>query len=288
MSHKQIVILYHADCPDGFGGAYAAWKKFADTAMYIPMKYRQEPPLAEIEGCEVYVVDFCYHQEAMDRILKAAKSLVVLDHHEGVQEVVESMPEHVYDANRSGATIAWEYFHPGTPVPKLLKHIEDDDLYRFNLPETRALLAYLSVQPYAFESWDLIARELEEERARGDLIARAEIYLDYFNHLVELSTAHAHPVHFEGHTVLLATAAPIKPLKSAIGHALNQKMPPFGLVVSVHPNGLGVSIRGDGSIDVSSIARKYGGNGHPNSSGFHIPWQLPMPFTSAEHEDPRH
>jgi len=33
---KEIVIIYHADCPDGFGAAYAAWKKFGDKASYLP------------------------------------------------------------------------------------------------------------------------------------------------------------------------------------------------------------------------------------------------------------
>jgi hypothetical protein len=87
---------------------------------------------------------------------------------------------------------------------------------------------------------------------------------------------------FENQRILLATTSPIKSLKSAVGNALAKKMPPFGLVASVHPNGLGISIRGDGSIDVSAIARKYGGNGHPSSSGFLIPWQNPMPFVLDE------
>ena len=45
MAHDNISVLYHADCPDGFGGAYAAWKKFGDTAEYIPVKYGRTPPL---------------------------------------------------------------------------------------------------------------------------------------------------------------------------------------------------------------------------------------------------
>jgi hypothetical protein len=26
---KKTIILYHLDCPDGFGAAWAAWKKFS-------------------------------------------------------------------------------------------------------------------------------------------------------------------------------------------------------------------------------------------------------------------
>lgn len=288
---KHIAVFYHADCLDGFGAAYAAWKKFGDTAEYIPVKYGNEPLPEEVAGKESYFVDFCYPQEVMDRVLANAKSLVVLDHHQGIKEVVESMPNHIYDASRSGATIAWSYFHPETPMPRLLAHIQDEDLYTFTMPDTRPVGVYLSAQKYDFALWDTIAHELEDESTRTTFLVKANTYLEYFEKLVQISVDHAHPVLFEGHHVLLANSAPVRTLKSAIGNALLKKMPPIGLVMSVHPNGLGVSIRGDGTVDVSKIARKYGGNGHPKSSGFRIPWQMPMPFTSDEehsHENPGH
>jgi hypothetical protein len=34
----DTVVIYHADCRDGFGAAYAAWKKFGDNASYIPWR----------------------------------------------------------------------------------------------------------------------------------------------------------------------------------------------------------------------------------------------------------
>lgn len=290
MNHKNIAVFYHADCLDGFGGAYAAWKKFGDTAEYFPTKHGHEPISEEAAGKDVFFIDLCYPQEIMNEVLKRAKSLVVLDHHEGTKTVVESMPEHVYDAQRSGSTIAWTYFHPDVPMPKLLQHMQDEDLYTFKMPDTRPLGVFLSAHPFSFPFWDQVATDLDDPEKKGAILAKAHIYLDYFNHLIELSVEHAHPVLFEGYHVLLANTSPMKTLKSAVGNALAKKMPPFGLVMSVHPNGLGVSIRGDGSVDVSVIANKYGGNGHPNSSGFIIPWQGDMPFVSTEdhHENPRH
>lgn len=282
MSHKKIAVFYHADCLDGFGAAYAAWKKFGDTADYYPAKYGHEPLVEEVAGKEAYFIDFCYPQETMDKVLKSAASLVVLDHHEGIKEVVESMPNHVYDNNRSGASIAWAYFHPDTAIPKLIQHMEDEDLYKFDLPETRALGVFLSAHDFSFEFWDDVSNALADPEKRTLLFAEANSFLKYFNHLIALSVEHAHLVSFEGHEVLLANTSPMKTLKSAVGNALAKKKPPFGLVMSVHPNGIGVSIRGDGSVDVAAIARKYGGNGHPSSAGFRIPWQTPMPFTSAE------
>lgn len=65
---------------------------------------------------------------------------------------------------------------------------------------------------------------------------------------------------------------------------LAKKQGPFALVCSAHPLGYGVSIRGDGTVDVSKIAQKYGGNGHPNSSGFHVENDKPMPWKLVEHK----
>lgn len=286
---KHIAVFYHADCLDGFGGAYAAWKKLGDNAEYIPVKYGHEPLPEESKNKEVYFIDFCYTKDVMDKVMAAAKSLTVLDHHLGIKDVVESIPQHIFDASRSGATIAWQYFHPNTPVPKLLLHIEDEDLYTFKYPETRPLGVYLSAQPFTFESWDELVASLDDPSKHETILAKANTYLEYFNYLVELSVTHAHLINFEGHTVLMATASPMRTLKSAVGNALVKKRSPFAVVASVHPNGIGISIRGDGSVDVAEIARKYGGNGHPKSAGFHIPWQVPMPFSSAEqhsHENP--
>src|SRR3989344_3757446 len=42
--HKKIAVLYHGGCPDGFGGAYAAWKKFGNMAEYIPLKHGKPAP----------------------------------------------------------------------------------------------------------------------------------------------------------------------------------------------------------------------------------------------------
>jgi len=57
MSEKNIAVLYHGGCPDGFGGAYAAWKKFGDDADYIPMKYNWPVP-EKLDGKELYFIDF--------------------------------------------------------------------------------------------------------------------------------------------------------------------------------------------------------------------------------------
>lgn len=282
----KTIILYHGSgCPDGFGAAYAAWKKFGEHAEYHPLSRGEEPPVQLCTGNDVYFLDFCYPQEVMDQFVSTAHTLTVLDHHVGVQKVIESMPNFVFDNNRSGAGIAWDYFHSNTPRPQLIAHVEDDDLFRFSLPHTRELITYLEVQPQNFVLWDDIAKKLDSKTEGASMLEHAHIYREYFDLLAKISVDHAKLVLFEGYEIYFAQAHPLKSMKSLVGNLLANKKGPCALVVSAHPNGYGVSIRGDGSVDVSKIAQKFGGNGHKDSSGFLIPREGPFPWTLIEEQE---
>ncbi|MFH1178336.1 MAG: hypothetical protein V1711_01235, partial [bacterium] len=179
MSGKEIVILYHGGCPDGFGSAYSAWKKFGDTAEYIPVKHGLPAP-ERMNGKKLYFIDFCYPEEIMDVLISETKSVTVLDHHLGNKDVVEKMPEHIFDNEHSGAVIAWNYFHQNTPVPTLLKYVEDGDLYLFKLPDSHAVLAYAYAQKFSFEEWDKLVEEFENPETRAVLIEKGKIYAEHF------------------------------------------------------------------------------------------------------------
>ncbi|HYF29302.1 MAG TPA: hypothetical protein VEA36_02985 [Candidatus Paceibacterota bacterium] len=282
---ERIVIFYHGGCLDGFGGAYAAWKKFGDGAEYVPLSRGEEPPYDVAAGAHAYFIDFVYAKDVMARFLEVAAHVTALDHHEGAVEDIRSVPDHVYETEHSGAGIAWKYFHPDAPVPSIVAYAEDIDLYRFALPETRAIITYLEVQPMNFAVWDEITRKLDDPTLREEMLQKARTYAEYFQLLVDQSVDHAKLVSFEGQEVYFGTTHPMKSMKSLVGNLLAKKQGPFALVVSAHPSGYGVSIRGDGTVDVSKIAQKYGGNGHPNSAGFLIPREGPFPWTLIEHDE---
>jgi len=283
MTHeRQIVILYHGKCPDGFGGAYAAWKKFGDNAEYIPMKYGKPIP-NDMEGRDIYFIDFCYEQEDMDALAKIAKSIIVLDHHKGVELVAKSF-NGVFDTNQSGATITWKYFHQEEPEPFLFKYLKDYDLFRFSLPDTKAINAYITLEPYTFERWSEIIAELENPETREKIINLGRIYAQHSDALIEHIASSAHLIEFEGHICYLSGTV-LQAFTDYIGHTLAEKQPPFAIMVRPTADGLHVSLRSINGFDTTILARKYGGNGHPGASAFRIPWGAPVPWKTAEKED---
>ncbi|MHB8660748.1 MAG: DHHA1 domain-containing protein [Minisyncoccota bacterium] len=282
MERKQIVILYHKKCPDGFGAAYAAWKKYGDMAEYIPVGFG-DSLLEGLEGREVFLLDFCYELPGeIGRLIKVTKRLVILDHHQSARERVEGVPEHIYDENRSGATIAWNFFHPDTSVPRLLQHLEDGDLYRYALPDTRDVYSYITAQPDNFAIWDKIAQALESPDSRARLLKKAAEATRYFEALADLSVEAAKKVRFEGYECYFATTLPSITMRSYVANQLYNKLPPLALVVTAHPDGFGVSIRTDGSVDAAQIAKKYNGGGHPGSAGFFIRNGTEMPWVEID------
>jgi oligoribonuclease NrnB/cAMP/cGMP phosphodiesterase (DHH superfamily) len=282
---ERTIILYHGGCLDGFGGSYAAWKKFGDSAEYIPLSRSDAPPVDACADAILYFIDFTYPKEIMDQFVAVAKSVTVLDHHEGMRDVVEAMPAYVFDSNRSGAGIAWDYFHEGTPRPTLLNKVEDDDLFRFALPDTRPLITYLELQPQEYPLWDDFVAAFDDESRKSALLEKAHVYREYFEKLADISVETAKLVSFEGYEVYFGYTHPLRTMKSLVGNLLAKKQGPLALVVSPHPKGYGVSIRGDGTVDVAKIAEKFGGNGHPSSAGFHVPAEAPLPWTLIEDAD---
>jgi len=273
---KDIVVVYHGNCPDGFGGAYAAWKKFGDTATYLPASHGNPPP-ALPTGSTVYFIDFSYPKEILLDIEKAVKRLVILDHHAGAQEAVEAVKEHVFDNDHSGSAIAWRYFHPETPLPRLLSYIEDNDLWRHALPNGKEVSAYLSTVGFVFEPFDALVRKVDTDAGFADIIQKGTSYAEYYEFTVSHLTKYAQLVQFDEFVVLAANTPSL--FRSELGHRLAKQHAPFSIVWYMTENKWHCSLRGDGSIDVSEIARRRGGNGHFSAASFRVPFTEPLPFT---------
>lgn len=269
---QNIIILYHGNCPDGLAGAYAAWKKFGAAATYLPVTHGDPMP-GDLEGKEVYIIDFSYPNGILLQIEKGAKRLVVLDHHISAKSWVEAVREHVFKNDRSGAGIAWEYFHPGTPLPRVLAYIEDNDLWRHSLPDYDAFASYLGTVNLSLETLDTLVRDGEDDAAFGKMIASGRVYAAYNERLNAALVDLAEEVEFDGYTILAVNAP--RMFRSKVGHLLAVKHPPFSVVWYEKEGKRHYSLRGDGSIDVSQIAAAHGGGGHHNAAGFETPADAP-------------
>lgn len=278
---KNIIILYHGDCRDGFSGAWAAWKKFGSKAEYFGLHYKPghttDMP-EKIKNKEVYLIDVSLKGEKeMEKLVKQNKKVVSLDHHADAEKFAKLAHDYIFDNNRSGATIAWHYFHPKKKVPIFLKYVEDLDIWRRSMPHTFSVSAYLDLFDMDFKIWSKLAKELESSSGRSRVIEKGKLLLSYENKKIkDLIEKNAELVRLAGFEVLAVNSPN---WASKIGNLLCKKHPPFGIIWSKRDKEVYVSLRSDSSFDVSKIARKFGGGGHKAAAGFsvsslkEIPWK---------------
>lgn len=283
--NPPTLVLYHGNCHDGFAGAYAAWKKFGKNATYIPVKHGKPFP-PEIINAHVYLIDFCYPKEVMEEIMSKATSVVVLDHHAGIQDVIESVPEHVFDNNHSGGVIAWNYFHPHTPLPYLFTLIEKGDLHQRTTDEEEAILSYVYTLPFDFEAWEELVQKLASNDTRHAIKEKGTYYREHFVYLTKHIAETTERVMFEGYECALVSAPRI--FATDLGDMLIREGASFALIASARVDGIRISMRAGNNteLDVAAIAQKYGGNGHRGAAAFLIPWGVLPPFTSLPKETP--
>lgn len=267
---KQILVLYHANCLDGFGAAYAAWVQFGDKADYLPVNYGEPPP--DVTGKNVYILDFSYKRDILLRMNESAASLLVLDHHKTAEEDLAGSPFARFNMDKSGCVLAWEYFNADAEIPKMLRHIQDRDLWRFDMHYTKPFCEALrNTVPFDFEMWHDCVRGI----SYWDLIKTGEGLLKVFDSDVQNLLPFAHPVRLDGRTGLACNAPP--KYASELGNQLAQRSGTFGLVyfyagpTDNSPGEWRCSLRSVGDFDVSEIAKQFGGGGHKNAAGFSTP-----------------
>ena len=260
---KDIIVIYHANCTDGMGAAYAAWTELGETAEYLPTHYGNEPP--DVSGKEVYVLDFSYPRAVLLSMKAKAKSILVLDHHKTAEADLKGLDFAVFDMDRSGCMLAWNHFRPNEIPPKSLAFIQDRDLWKFSIPETRDFCTGLRATVNDFRDIDWVgtddaialgaALNAEFDRDMDTLEKRAHTFMVYADGVKRLG---------------LAVNAPAK-YASELGNRLAKRSKTAGLVYSYDGSRKEwqYSLRStDEGSDVSSIAKRYGGGGHRNAAGF--------------------
>ncbi len=259
----KTYVLYHGACSDGFGAAWSAWKALGDEAEYIPVTYGTPVPELK-EGSDVVMIDFAYSRDIMVEIQKNARTLLVLDHHKTAQKEIGDLRFSYFDMDKSGATLAWEHFHPNESTPDFLRYVEDKDLWRFKLPHSREINLAIQSYPMKFEVWSGFANANALEQLRKDGVTLTR----FMEQLVDQSVGQASIQEIGGYyvPVVNTTAFP-----SEVGHALCKAYPnrPFSAYYFDRKDGTRHwGFRSVGEFDVSEVAKKLGGGGHRNSAGF--------------------
>ena len=271
--NTPVTVIYHNNCPDGFGAAFVAWLHFGYAATYYPADYSKPAP--NVAGHDVYILDFSYPLRVMEGLDSSASSITLLDHHVSAQEDLEGFQcrcgQIHFDLSKSGARLAWEHFFPLKPCPPLITYVEDRDLWKWEYSETPEFLAFLDMLPYSFEEWHTLLDEKQPAFSDARQIGKY-LYKDFLRKCNEIASE-AVPIKVEGHTGLMVSCSPS--FASKVGEMLYTRTGTFALVWRIEDDAnIKLSFRSSPTFDGLALARKFKGGGHRSAAGARIPRRM--------------
>jgi len=277
-------VLYHANCNDGSGAALAAWMHLGDKTStdedieYIPVQYGSEPP--DVSNQEVFILDFSYPRDTICEMATIANRITVIDHHKTAEvDLSKPFPDMYgqvplcdvranFDMGMSGAVLTWAFFHSG-PVPDLLLYIQDRDLWRWELKDTKAILSGLNL----ISDW----RDWEKFILKPALLDTLQVGGEAINLYLHIQSDKI----TETEPQLWDIEPDVIPIYNLPGfmisdtlHMALEKYPSARYAVGYFdlPGKRIYSLRSrQGSeVDVSEIAKRHGGGGHKHAAGFSV------------------
>lgn len=268
---NTTLCIYHKNCADGFTAAWVVHEVYGDQADYVGGIYDTNIP--DLTGLDVIMVDYSFKRDVILKMLETCESMLILDHHktalEELGDLVHPKLTMELDMNRSGAGIAWDHYFPGRKAPKALLHVQDRDLWKFDMLGTREIQAAIFSYDYTFEVWDALMNDdtsiLFDE---GTAIERK--HRKDTKELIATTKRHM----IIGGTKVRVANIPAM-FTSDAGNIMSVGKP-FAACYWDTPGGRMFSLRSqEDGLDVSLIAKRYGGGGHKHAAGFRavIGWE---------------
>lgn len=286
LDRKNIdIVLYHGSCPDGFGSAFIVWyyykKNFdserAKSISYIPCYYLKKDQqltndyLQKLSGKNILMCDFSYSYSELVRIIGVCKSFIILDHHKTAEENLKNIPPHlkIFDMKRSGVGITWNFMFDDQPLPNFLAHIQDRDIWAYQIPKTQEFITYFDQQHFDFELWE----KYLDENFVNHAIEKGTNWMEYqqilIANIIKKASYIIQEIDNKYYIVIYCNSSEFK---SDIGNKVFDKIPigDFSCIwdYNLYRDCSNYSLRStDDRVDVTIIAKKFDCGGHRNSSG---------------------
>jgi oligoribonuclease NrnB/cAMP/cGMP phosphodiesterase (DHH superfamily) len=192
-SEQYDYVIYHKNCFDGFSGfiILTTTGKISNNAMVYPdvPSAKSIPP--NIKNKNIIIIDVAYKKEVITEIAKHAKKITFIDHHISIRDDILSLHndriEIIYDQYKSGSSLTWEYFYKNKKMPLYISYIEDNDIGAWKLKNTIPFITGLEVMyslepsPKNVRQWKKLFKNSEV----NELVEKGKIYSEYKNHLID-------------------------------------------------------------------------------------------------------
>jgi len=254
-------VIYHKNCSDGFGAAWAAHEFLKHQAEYLPAQYENIDFVYKLKNRTIAVLDFSFDEATIKKIISNGNKICIIDHHK-TAERIRHLPNVHIDSTHSGAILAWNFFHPAKDPPEFLLYIEDRDLWKWKMEKSSEFSIVFQDVPKKFENYSKFKsyNKIKETIKTGEQLKSYQ-----FSLIKRISSRHIN-TKWNGTNIKIVNS-PI--LQSEIGNFLSSDSSAALIwYKNYQANKIIVSLRSKGDLDVSKIAERFNGGGHKNAAGF--------------------
>lgn len=270
------IICFHHNDPDGHASGAIVRYALGPEVQLIPSDYDAAPipweALAQAE--KVIVVDFSFPVADMIRLAQG-RELVWIDHHKSAIAQFEGIADDwpgIRDLSEAACVLTWRYFFPERLTPRAIVLIGDRDIWRWAEADTGAFnesLYHLDHQAGNEAFWKPL---LDDDPATVDRMIKEGAWLREISlgGIKRLIAARGFEVRYESHRTLVVNTSGNGDLGQR-GRDLGYEI--VYCYADQMQNGVlttNVTLFSS-AVDVSEIARRYGGGGHAGAAGFTFP-----------------
>ena len=143
------ICIYHDPCDDGFGSAWAVWRKWGEAVDFRPTNYGLPVPDEAIDGKHVLISDFSFKPDVLEALAARAASIVILDHHKTAESdlIAYRVASAVTAAGLAPvdewiAAYRFEDSHPARRSDFGMLHVAPNVLAMFDMNRSGAMLTW--------------------------------------------------------------------------------------------------------------------------------------------------
>lgn len=267
---KSLVNITHKNCMDGLFSSIVVQHycnlNSIELSVY-EMQYGDRIP--DLVNKDIIMTDFSFKRDVMETFIANNKSVTVVDHHTTAKDELAGLDNCTFDMEHSGCVLTWKHLFPDEEVPVILKFVEDRDIWNWKLEDSKEFSAGLPLMNFEYTDTFLL---LLDKSGIISIIEKGSTILEYQDTIITRKIRSIKEENFitiDGDRILCINN---NNLISEVGNEFSKLTEQKSAVqYFITDKDIVFSLRSIDDVDVSKIAKAFGGGGHKKSAGFNIP-----------------
>lgn len=273
--NAKVLGVYHKNCIDGTASASVLLMKYPNANVfsfnhnYSPDEFNNLLSFVD-EDTIVYILDFSFNIDDLQRLIERSKKVVLIDHHitskEKLGDVILNKDkfEFIFDTNHSGSMLTYKYFFKNKNN-KIIEFIEDRDIWKWEFGKhTEYVNSYL----FLFVENPQSMKEVIENVSIEDILNRGKSINEYKNKIVNNILEKNKEIYITIGDYKVPSIN-VNMFQSEIGSILCKKHDSAVCLFNISSDRVILSFRSLDHHDPSALdlAKLVGGGGHKNAAG---------------------